>query len=115
MWMFSAESLRRRLELDEMLRWWLDYWLFLHGDDTHPVWCARPLGLRALASAALASDAPTDWTPWERLKYETAIAGVPPRTSFLIPGSGQIGQWRETGWPRYYSPPARCPVGDTTR
>ncbi len=56
MWVYSGESLRSRLALDRKLGFWLDYWLFLHADDTHPVWCSRPLGIRTLADLALKSE-----------------------------------------------------------
>lgn len=113
MWVFRGDSLVHRLDLDETLGWWLDYWLFLHCDDTHPVWCARPLGLRSLARAALASEAPTDWTLRERLKYETVEVGkmspfidiIPklPSIPLVVDGSSWSGAWIE-----WFSKMAAC-------
>jgi hypothetical protein len=41
--------------LDRKLGFWLDYWLFLHAEDTHPIWSNRPLGIADIAEAALAA------------------------------------------------------------
>jgi hypothetical protein len=46
-------SLENRLSLDDSLGTWLDYWLFLHGDETHSVWSSRPIGIKTIADAAL--------------------------------------------------------------
>src|SRR4051812_44082829 len=53
MWVYSGDSLEHRLKLDPLLGFWIDYWLFLHAYETHPIWCNRPLGLRAIALTAL--------------------------------------------------------------
>jgi hypothetical protein len=103
MWVFSGESLVRRLELDERLGWWLDYWLFLNSEETHPIWSTRPLGAKALARAVLASDAPSDWTLRTQLKREVeAVAKMsasvptiptPPVESLIVDGSNLVGPW----------------------
>ena len=56
MWVYVKESLRKRLELNPIIGFWLDYWLFLHMEETHPIWNARPLGLKITAQAALESN-----------------------------------------------------------
>lgn len=56
MFKYSNQSLKNRLSLSPELGYWLDYWLLLHTDDTHSVWCCRPLGLRSIAEAALSSN-----------------------------------------------------------
>jgi hypothetical protein len=55
MWMYTNtdDSLQNRLWLDDGLGTWLDYWLFLHSDDTHSIWSSRPIGIKAIADAAL--------------------------------------------------------------
>jgi formylmethanofuran dehydrogenase subunit D len=54
-WMYTNadNSLQNRLWLDDGLGTWLDYWLFLHSDDTHSIWLSRPIGIKAIANAAL--------------------------------------------------------------
>lgn len=56
MWVYKGESARQRSFLRPELGFWLDYWLFLHSEETHPVWCARPLGAREVAAALLATN-----------------------------------------------------------
>jgi hypothetical protein len=53
MWVYAQDSLLRRLRLPEPLAYWVDYWLFLHADETHSIWRVRPLGLRLVATTAL--------------------------------------------------------------
>jgi len=52
MWVYKQNSLRNRIQLTPTVGGWLDYWLFLHSEEAHPVWSNRPLGLRQLAQAA---------------------------------------------------------------
>jgi hypothetical protein len=53
MWIYSGEALEHRLRLHPGIGFLLDYWLLLHGEDTHPIWCARPLGIQELGRVAL--------------------------------------------------------------
>src|ERR1041384_599033 len=55
MWVYGDKSLEHRLKLDPLIGYWIDYWLHLHADETYPIWCSRPLGIRAIAIAALES------------------------------------------------------------
>lgn len=58
MWIYTDEDLDARLSLAKPEGFLLDYWLFLHADETHSVWRARPFGLRFLAtSVAVATGA----------------------------------------------------------
>lgn len=53
---YSKEAAKARYEfLRPNLAHWLDYWLFLHADETHPIWAARPLGISGFARLATAS------------------------------------------------------------
>jgi len=70
MWVYKGESLGHRLQLSPNLGFWLDYWLFLHSDETHPIWCARPLGLKAIAGSALNSNSLGEGVVREQLKQE---------------------------------------------
>lgn len=74
MWIYKGKSLRHRLKLNPALGFWLDYWLFLHSIETHPIWCARPFGLRSIASATLKSNTPYDVKLRKQLKREIASA-----------------------------------------
>lgn len=56
MWVYGKALLKSRLALPRKLGTWLDYWLLLHLDETHSIWCARPLGIQAIAETALFSD-----------------------------------------------------------
>jgi hypothetical protein len=97
MWVYRPESLEHRLRLDPILGFWLDHWLFLHADETHPIWCARPLGLRAVAEAGLASQSRHDHVLRTQLKRELPavlrwayyLPGVPTPPSDPISVSGQ--------------------------
>ena len=74
MWVYKGESLTHRMQLDRRTGFWLDYWLFLHFDETHPIWCSRPLSLRGIAEAAIATQAKHDKTLRRQLKHELAAA-----------------------------------------
>jgi hypothetical protein len=50
MWVYSQKDIPHRLKLGTDEGFWLDYWLFLHADETHAIWHCRPLGLQSLAS-----------------------------------------------------------------
>jgi hypothetical protein len=53
---YSKEAAKARYGLlRPNLAHWLDYWLFLHADETHPIWSARPLGISGFAQLAIAS------------------------------------------------------------
>lgn len=52
MWVYTKNALKERLRMPSSLGLWLDYWLFLLAEDTHPAWCARPLGMSAVARLA---------------------------------------------------------------
>lgn len=50
MWVYTPkEPLERRLAIDPFVGLWLDQWLSMLAEDTHPYWAARPLGLASLA------------------------------------------------------------------
>jgi len=50
MWVYTPkEPLERRLALNPFVGLWLDQWLSMLVEDTHPYWAARPLGLVSLA------------------------------------------------------------------
>ncbi len=102
MWVYKQDSLRNRLRLRAAVGNWLDYWLFLHAEETHPVWCNRPLGLRQLAAAALQSNAKYDYTLRKALADEALratkllpfLSGVPPvPTGDLAAASGWEAAW----------------------
>ncbi len=52
MWVYSGNTWSARLELERPEGYGLDYWLFLHAEETHGVWRSRPLGLSGLAEMA---------------------------------------------------------------
>jgi hypothetical protein len=103
-WVYSGQSLERRLRLHPLLGFWIDYWLFLHSDFTHPIWCSRPLGLRAIAAAAKLSTGPRDGGLRFQLKLEIAnllplLAHLPkiespPAENFTVTTDPWRDEWR---------------------
>lgn len=98
MWVYKGDSLRNRLLLDPRLGYWLDYWLFLHSEETHPVWCVRPLSVRLIAQAALQSTGLKEATLRDQLAREAMASAR--LLSFLpkipqMPSSGPTahGKW----------------------
>jgi hypothetical protein len=103
MWVYVGESLKKRLELNPIIGFWLDYWLFLHSEETHPVWNARPLGIRVLLRAAAESNTKHDAALRRQLKQEiisiiqlTSRLGGLPAPPTNDPGAGK-DPW-ETPW-----------------
>jgi hypothetical protein len=89
MWVYKQDSLRKRLRLTPAIGDWLDYWLFLHAEETHPVWRNRPLGVRQLADAALRSRAKHDHTLRGQLSQEVRRAArVSPMIEVVPPSPG---------------------------
>jgi hypothetical protein len=77
MWVYKGESLRSRLVLPEETGFWLDYWLFLHAEETPPTWSVRPLGLQAVATEGLLCRGQGDAKLREQLATEvTSSAGL---------------------------------------
>ncbi len=70
MWVYKETSLEHRLHLDGRIAFWLDYWLFLHSEETHPIWSSRPLSTRAIAQAVLESTSGHDAALRRQLKFE---------------------------------------------
>jgi hypothetical protein len=108
MWVYSGESLEHRLKLDPLLGFWIDYWLFLHGDEAHPIWCNRPLGLRAIAITALESQSSThNRLLRKQLKLETSLVTkliaylkcVPPHPVITLDFDNSV--WPEN-WLRWF-------------
>lgn len=107
MFVYKTDSLRHRLRLDRRLGFWLDYWLFLHGEETHPVWSARPLGFRAVADAAvlttnaaasaLRKQLKSELNCCIRVANELSIAGMPstPVTEDASPWPSDWMHWLE--------------------
>lgn len=87
MWVYKSDSLHHRLRLDRRLAFWLDYWLFLHSEETHPIWSARPLGFRAIADAAplttnaaasaLRRQLKSDLAACVRVAQDVSVGGMP--------------------------------------
>jgi len=99
MWVYKKDSLQHRLRLDATLGFWVDYWLFLHGDETHPIWSARPLGIRAIAEAALSSTAPHDAILRQQLKREILAAlKLMPYVSTLPPIPSRVLTDDKSAW-----------------
>jgi hypothetical protein len=73
MWVYARDWLSRRLPLNEMAGLWLDYWLFLHAADAHPIWRSRPLGLKSVARMLLNRRTASDGTLRVQLKREMAL------------------------------------------
>jgi len=48
MWTYAGDDADRRLKLPRHEAFWLDYWLFLHADETHGLLRSRPIGLKSL-------------------------------------------------------------------
>lgn len=100
MWVYRGTSLQQRLRLPRNLAFWVDYWLFLHSDDTHPLWCARPLGLALIAAAALDAVGRQDLSLRQQLANEAvAAARLGPYITILPPAPAdspllETGQWR---------------------
>lgn len=74
MWVYRGNSLRARLQLARPLGYWVDYWLFLHTEETQPVWASRPLGLRAMAEFALSRPNKKDRVFREQIADEVVAA-----------------------------------------
>src|SRR5947208_3217836 len=53
MWVYTGEDVEPRRNLNGSEAFFLDYWLFLHADETHSVWRCRPIGLRTIAKIVL--------------------------------------------------------------
>lgn len=70
MWVYKGTSLDHWLHLDQRIAFWLDYWLFLHSEETHPLWSSRPLSTRAIAQAVLGSTSSHDVALRRQLKRE---------------------------------------------
>ena len=90
--------LKRRSELSAAEGFLVDYWLFLHCDDTHPMWCARPVGSKFLASMALSMSGGHHRTLLRSISVElTALSALNPffpnpcpTQSPIYPNSSQI-------------------------
>jgi hypothetical protein len=102
MWVYHADSLRSRLLLPEMVAYWVDYWLFLHSAETHPLWNVRPLGLRLIAETALGSGGVANFVLREQLSDEAIAAArlapflsdvSAPPTSNPLAGSRWRPEW----------------------
>lgn len=82
MWVYRGASLPNRLQLTIGVGFWLDYWLLLHADETHPAWSCRPLGLNSIAHMALAiRESLHDRALHRQLKLELKHAA--PLTAYL--------------------------------
>lgn len=60
MWVYTRNDASLRLAMSRDEGYWIDYWLFLHAEETDRIWSCRPLGLRSLATLALNARLPTD-------------------------------------------------------
>ena len=115
MWVHKGNSLYHRLKLDSRIGFWLDYWLFLHSEETHPIWNSRPLGLRSLAIAALQSTADHDYTLRTALAQEihaasrlsSVVVGLPVPPSNL---PERDGTW-SNDWLRWFEETIRMTEG----
>lgn len=77
--LYQGESIDPRMALASAAGVWLDYWLFLHADDAHAVWCARPFGVQRVAAAVLDSTGKTDRALRRQLAREAvSIARLAP-------------------------------------
>jgi hypothetical protein len=54
-WVYGKRDLEQRVALQPATGFWLDYWLMLHAEETHPFWAVRPLTLANVAVNALLS------------------------------------------------------------
>jgi len=89
--------------MDQMVGLWLDYWLFLHAEDAHPIWCSRPLGLKSLARVVLNCRSASDWGMRVQVKREIArmsalvkdVHGIPPPPDEDLSADGSMlgGSW----------------------
>lgn len=105
MWIYRRDWLKHRLRTSSATAYWLDYWLFLHSPETHPVWNSRPLGLHRLATAALEAVEKHDRVLRNQLAREVvaasriapfvACAGSPPTGDPLVKDAWQ------TSWIRW--------------
>jgi len=115
MWVYNGDSLTHRVSLPDALGYWLDYWLFLNADETHRLWCARPIGLRLIATAALTSSGKKKNVLRAQLAADAVAASrivsllrgiaMPPSTQPLV-----AGQWRNA-WLDWF----KCMLQDTSR
>src|SRR5918993_470858 len=70
MWVYSYRLLPARLKLDIGSGAWLDYWLFLHADETPAVFAARPISLHSLLEALDLARATAQWSLMEAVTTE---------------------------------------------
>lgn len=70
MWVYSRPAYLQRIKLDPSVGRWLDQWLELLADDTHPQWVARPVSLFSLAQLSVTYTHPEDRTMRRQLKKE---------------------------------------------
>lgn len=112
MHVYKGDSLRNRMRLDPKLGYWLDYWLFLHSEETHPVWCVRPLGLKLISETALQTTSSHDYTLREQIAREAEAAaritpflsGIPPMP--ICSPTGHRGWDKE--WLRWFEAALRA-------
>lgn len=96
MWIYTRnDDATARQELNHDDGFWLDYWLFLHADETDRVWSCRPLGVAGLGGLASTIRLPVDRrlvvaVNSEIQSYERLGMYMPTPVPALAP---QTGQW----------------------
>lgn len=70
MWVYTGNSLERRLLMGRRVGCFLDYWLLIHAEDAHPFMSARPLSLQSIVRAILDSTSDHDRSLRTQLKRE---------------------------------------------
>ena len=101
MWTYTGEDLKRRSEISRSIGYWLDYWLFLHGEETDSFWLARPLGIRSIARAIIEADRKFDHVLRRQLHHE--VRAVFQAAKFLPVLPSPPSNWLprpEEGWNR---------------
>jgi len=84
--LYRGRWIESRLGLTRSAGVWLDYWLFLHNDEAHSIWCARPFGVQRLAIAALDTNSKTDRVMRQQLAREAlAVARLSPFSVVVAP------------------------------
>lgn len=84
-WIYTANALRQRLRMPAAHGYWLDYWLFLHAEQTSRLWSARPLGLRTLADTAVLLTRDEDRSLRNQLLEELSAASKLSSISAVFP------------------------------